>query len=150
QTAWEKSVAKGERIQWFPEVGLLAHFPLDGDTAGRCKVENGEAAWVDGPLGKAADFDGQRLVNAGDVADFGFFDRFSFAAWVAPHGSEGGTIISRTSDVPRGEGYAVCLVDGRVQVQFTKRWLDDALRVETEESIAAGQWHHLLVTYDGS
>src|SRR5262249_26101820 len=31
-----------------------------------------------------------------------------------------------------------------------KRWLDDALRVETEEGLEPGRWHHVLATYDGS
>ena len=28
--------------------------------------------------------------------------------------------------------------------------LDDAMRVETEAALSAGQWHHVFVTYDGS
>ena len=31
-----------------------------------------------------------------------------------------------------------------------QRWLDDALRVETEDSLPLNQLHHVLVTYDGS
>jgi hypothetical protein len=31
-----------------------------------------------------------------------------------------------------------------------KRWLDDALRVETERSLYLNQWRHVLMTYDGS
>ena len=34
-------------------------------------------------------------------------------------------------------------------MNFSARWLDDALRVETESSVAAG-WHHVMFTYDGS
>src|SRR5262249_12696442 len=47
-------------------------------------------------------------------------------------------------------GYAVGLHEGRVFVHLTKRWLDDALRVETERALPPGEWHHVLVTYDGS
>ena len=32
-----------------------------------------------------------------------------------------------------GEGYGLYLKDGKLQVNLVKRWLDDALRVETEE-----------------
>ena len=42
------------------------------------------------------------------------------------------------------------LVDGKLQVNLVKRWLDDALRVETVESVATHRWQHLAVTYDGS
>mgnify|MGYP003703789949 CR=1 FL=1 len=33
---------------------------------------------------------------------------------------------------------------------LTKRWLDDALRVETAAAVALDKWQHLAVTYDGS
>ncbi|MBI3875211.1 MAG: DUF1553 domain-containing protein, partial [Verrucomicrobia bacterium] len=38
----------------------------------------------------------------------------------------------------------------RIQVHLTKRWLDDALRVETEATFAPDRWHHIAVVYDGS
>jgi hypothetical protein len=49
----------------------------------------------------------------------------------------------------REAGYHVHLENGRVQVNFVARWLDDAIRVETERPLDPG-WHHLAVTYDGS
>src|SRR5262249_31600274 len=33
---------------------------------------------------------------------------------------------------------------------LTVRWLDDALRVETERALEPNRWHHVAVTYDGS
>jgi hypothetical protein len=35
-------------------------------------------------------------------------------------------------------------------VNLVVRWLDDAIRVETEGRLLPGEWHHILVTYDGS
>jgi hypothetical protein len=84
-----------------------------------------------------------------DAGDFGFFDRFSLEARVQPRRLSG-TILSRMADEPQGEGYAVVLDGGRVQVNLVKRWLDDAIRVETEEPLKPGEWRHVLVTYDGS
>ena len=114
---------------WSPARGLVADFPLDG---------------------KAGEFDGRRSFDAGDVGGFGFYDKFSLAARVLPRDRRGGTIISRMIDTARAEGYAVGLHDGKVFVHLTKRWLDDALRVETERALPPGEWHHVLVTYDGS
>src|SRR5207253_1488954 len=48
------------------------------------------------------------------------------------------------------EGYSVHVKEGRVQVYLTKRWLDDALRVETEAMLAPDRWHHVAIVYDGS
>jgi len=41
-------------------------------------------------------------------------------------------------------------VNGKLQVHLTKRWLDDALRIETAEPIALKKWQHVTLTYDGS
>ena len=50
----------------------------------------------------------------------------------------------------RARAYSVVLEKGKVQVNLVKRWLDDAIRVETKDSLAAGVWTHVAVTYDGS
>ena len=96
------------------------------------------------------EFDGQRTFDAGDVGDFGFYDKFSLAARIRPRDRQGGTILVRMADTARAEGYGVALHDGKVLVHLIKRWLDDALRVETERVLPPDEWHHVLVTYDGS
>ncbi|MBC7964886.1 MAG: DUF1553 domain-containing protein, partial [Fuerstia sp.] len=63
---------------------------------------------------------------------------------------DNGTLISRMTPVEEGAGYYVHLRDGRVQVNLIKRWLDDAIRVESQEPLATNRWCHLAVTYDGS
>jgi len=127
QAKWEKSLSPA--LRWSPARNLVAQFPLDG---------------------AAGQFDGKRSFSAGDAGAFGFYDKFSLAARVLPRDRQGGTIISRTADTARAEGYGVELRDGKVFVHLTKRWLDDALRVETERELPADEWHHVLVTYDGS
>ena len=54
------------------------------------------------------------------------------------------------TDVMHGDGWCVVLERGKLQVHLTKRWLDDACRVELVESIPGNEWRHLCVTYDGS
>ena len=64
--------------------------------------------------------------------------------------ARGGTILSRMVDEPQGEGYSVVLDRGKMQVNLVKRWLDDAIRVETKDDARRGRWTHVAVTYDGS
>src|SRR5262249_29204517 len=90
------------------------------------------------------------FLDAGDVANFGFFNKFTFSAWVHPTGDATGTVLSRMADTDRAEGYALHLDRGRVQLNLVKRWLDDAIRVEAERPLAPGRWHHVAATYDGS
>ena len=42
------------------------------------------------------------------------------------------------------------LEQGKLQVNLVKRWLDDAIRVETAEPLKLNEWQHVAVTYDGS
>jgi hypothetical protein len=127
QAKWEKTLSPGKR--WTPDRALAAHFPLEGSEG---------------------QFDGRRTFDAGNLGDFGFYDKFTLAARVRPQDRRGGTILARMADTARAEGYGVGLHDGRVFVHLTKRWLDDALRVETERALPPDEWHHVVVIYDGS
>ncbi|MFO0953328.1 MAG: DUF1553 domain-containing protein [Isosphaeraceae bacterium] len=72
------------------------------------------------------------------------------AAWLKPE-ADTGPIVSRMTPTDRADGYAVVLEGGKIQVHLTKRWLDDALRVETEQPVLKpGEWRHVAVTYDGT
>jgi hypothetical protein len=145
QVEWERSLSRtGEPIHWSPTAGLVVHCPPDG------RFHDGEPAFTAGRVSRAADFEGKRFLDAGDVAAFGFYDKFSCGAWILSRGEHGGTVLSRMTDAEQGDGYSLVLKAGKVQVNLVKRWLDDALRVETEASLAPDQWHHVLMTYDGS
>jgi hypothetical protein len=93
---------------------------------------------------------GEAAVSAGDLANFGFFDKFTISAWVNLSAEGGGTIVSRMVDAPEGEGYQLAIVKGKLQLNLVKRWLDDALRVQTAEEVPPDGWHHVAATYDGS
>src|SRR5205814_9289771 len=107
---------------------------------------DGKPAYASGKIGQAARFEGNRFISAGDVGAFGFYDKFSLAAWVDPIGTQGGTILSRMTDAEHADGYSVVLENGRLQVNLVKRWLDDALRVETEQPLSQDTWQHVAVT----
>ncbi len=161
QREWEKSVDASKKVDWSMPWGLVAHYSLDGDLASTTPLTTpngkpiearwleGEASFVPGRIGQAASFDGKRFVDAGDVANFGFYNKFTFAAWVYPT-SPSGAILTRTQDTAEGEGFGLYLKEGKVQANLVKRWLDDALRVETESSLELNRWHHVMMTYDGS
>jgi mono/diheme cytochrome c family protein len=148
---WERSLQQDRSIDWSIETDLSARFTLD-ETDAKAKVRfvDGESAFAAGRLGQAARFDGRRHIDAGDVAKFGFYDKFTLAAWILPEGDAGGTIVSRMVDRPQAEGYAMGLKDGKLQVNLVKRWLDDAIRIESEARLPKDGWRHVAVTYDGS
>ncbi len=58
--------------------------------------------------------------------------------------------MSRMADNPKGKGFGVHLDHGKVYVSINNNWDDDAIRLETERSLAGKQWHQVTVTYSGS
>jgi hypothetical protein len=83
------------------------------------------------------------------ATNFGFYDRFTLAAWIEPAAPDG-AIVTRMQDIPEGEGYGLYLKDGKLQVNLIKRWLDDGARVETERALQLNRRYHVIMTYDGS
>ena len=158
QTTWEASPAAASCGDWSVGDALAAHFPLDGevsdvtDDTKDMKFVGGEAVYQTGRLDRAAQFDGQRYIEAGGVKQFSESDRISIGAWINADEVEAGVVISRMddNDDAREVGFSLQLGVGKVQVNFGPRWLDDALRIETRSRLTPGRWTHLMVTYDGS
>ncbi|MBY0394925.1 MAG: DUF1549 domain-containing protein, partial [Thermoleophilia bacterium] len=129
RAAWESAADPTEGAGWSLDRSLVARLSLDDRAPGE-----GTAAAptpVAGKLGGGLAFDGSATLDAGDIGRFGFYDKFTVAAWVDLGPDGGGPIASRMGPGEHADGYALVVEGGRVQVHLTKRWLDDALRVET-------------------
>lgn len=134
-----------------------AHLPLplaENDAAKKNRRgpvgRDGCPAPVSAPRGAGWALDGRCHVDAGDVAPLGFYDKFTLSLWARSSADGGGTLLSRMVDVPDGEGYALRWHQGILQLNLVKRWLDDALRVETAQPLPRDRWCHVAVCYDGS
>ncbi|MEO2025416.1 MAG: DUF1553 domain-containing protein [Fuerstiella sp.] len=154
-TVWQQSFVGTEPIDWTITDGLANRFELDGnihDSAQKPDETADDVSAVQfgpGQHEQAASFDGENHADAGDVANFGYFDKFSISTWIRPT-RPNGTIVSRMIPVAQGSGYYVHLNDGRLQVNLVKRWLDDSIRVESRDELPLNEWQHITVTYDGS
>lgn len=165
QARWEKTLDLKKPIDWTLMRGLRSRFVLDGPAFistpapvdGTSHTLRGDAGGVQpglrfgpGKIGRAVYLDGTDYVNGGDAGAFGFFDKFTLSAWILPQGAKGGTILSRMTDTDRADGYSFALLDGKLHVHLIKRWLDDAIRVETVKALPPDRWHHVAFSYDGS
>lgn len=103
-----------------------------------------------GRVGQAYSFDGKDFVDLGKSGAFDIEDRFTLSAWVYSETTPDGSIMSRMVDSPTGKGYGVHADKGKVHVNITSNYADDAIRLETEGTLTPKQWHHLAVTYTGS
>jgi mono/diheme cytochrome c family protein len=161
QRRWEISLGASAdvdaEVDWNIRDQLLAYHALDGDISGvhagrsvEASLENGMPHFVDGRLGSAASFDGNRFINAGTSPNLDYIDEFSLAAWVYPT-NENGVIFSRAREGDQGEvGWGFYLEDGKLRLSMSTRVLDDGVAAETEDTLQLNRWQHVLVTYDGS
>jgi hypothetical protein len=178
QAAWESSLRGAPTIDWAPARAAAVRLPLDNSLEGEITADpprsekylylmengpiqqtvsfTGKADWKDGAahygagrMGQAGDFDGKRFVDAGDVGNFGFYDSFTLSAWINPAAATG-SIVSRAVDEPEARGWTFSLQDGHLHGDLVLRWLDDGVRVESEETVPVNQWSHVALTYDGS
>ena len=157
QVAWEQSLLNAGRVDWMLRDDLLAHHALDGDIAGVHNgafvtgvLEDGQPQFVDGRIGAAAAFDGQRFINAGLSPNLGYDDPFTLAAWIYPTASSG-VIVSRADAGDQGEvGWGFYLEEGKLRLNMSTRILDDGVSAETLEDVRLNEWQHVLATYDGS
>ena len=167
----------GKPVDWSLDVGLDSVIPFDGDSHVSRQVQppvasekanvagvdvhsfkTSDATWHDGPskftggrIGQAAEFDGKRWLDAGDVGDFGEDESFAISCWVKPSGGKAMTILARMDHENASRGYELRIEEsGRLQAVFAGRILDDVIRVETKEPLATDRWSHLFVSYDGS
>ena len=76
-----------------------------------------------------------------------YTDRFTITAQMT---MKDGVVVAKTVDGDEPMGFGFLVTKGRLQVNLVQRWLDDAIRVETERVFAPDETHHLAFTFDGS
>jgi hypothetical protein len=155
QVAWEKGRLATLPVP--PRDGLAAHYEFDNnlsDVSGGYqtgRVTSGDVAYVEGPVGRAASFNGEAGLELAAVPDPKA--AFSVALWVRSTGLDEMPILQRAG----------------FELRFEQSWplpyLRRAARVDVilngkqwrtrEPQLMAGQdgvspWHHYVVTSDGA
>ena len=115
------------------------HLPLEGD--------------VPGVAGQATRCDGDEQIVVKDPPEFGRSDPLSFSLWVRPAVSQPRMLVlhqSAAAEDSAFRGLQLTLDDGHPEFSLIHFWPGDAVRVQTTQTIAVGEWTHLAVTHDGS
>ena len=108
---------------------------------------------VPGKFGQAMEFEGDALTHLPDVGHFRREDPFSFSVWLKPHHiAPRENIFSRGAgaDDAASMGYEFLLIDGKPTASLIHFWPGNALRVQALDPLPAGEWKHVVITYDGS
>lgn len=90
-------------------------------------------------------------IEVPEAGDFEKDQGFSFGAWVKLAAvDKGGAVLARMDDQNDHRGWDLWIENGRPGTHIINKWEEDALKVVANEPLKAGQWSHVLVTYDGS
>jgi hypothetical protein len=124
---------------WFPD----DESPVPGNPVGTVGSAKGRVrtAWV---------FDGTSYLNCGDSARFDIEDPFTLSAWIRADSTPDGPILTKMSGSAQGRGYGLQLDHGKVRAHLTTNYVNDAIQMESVETLAPDRWYHLTMTYDGS
>lgn len=168
QAAWERQLR--EQQATLPKSlsdGLLAHFPLDENAgvetantvagqSGGVYAGAGKLEWVSGVIGNAVKLDGiNQRFDCGEVFKPERTDSFSFHCWFySDKTSDNGTLFSKARYDAEVDGRGIYVEarpsEGRLWVFLLHRNWGNAVIVEADLESEVKQWHHLIVTYDGS
>jgi hypothetical protein len=122
---------------------------VDG-TAGAGGTVRGKANWQKGKSGGALKLEGETWAELGSKPSFDSSDKFSYGAWVNPIDNRHQTILSKIDNDNGIRGWDVYLGDGKIYVHLISKWENDAIRLNSKQTIPMNQWTHVFVTYDGS
>lgn len=149
----ESEKTRGEFNSWLesrpnPETlipGQIAH--LDFEDAAK-----GGNISVDGKQGKAIQLSGDDAVGL-KVGNFRRFEPFSVSLWMNTPDVKDRAVIfhrSRAWTDAGSRGYQLLIEDGCLSASLIHFWPGNAIRVRTVEPLPTQQWHHVVVTWDGS
>ena len=98
--------------------------PLDTETndavsfAHRSLFRDGSPTYGQGIFAQAAEFNGKKVIDLGDVAGFEKSDAFSVGAWVYPTDETDAAIVARMNETHAERGYNLYWQKGNIHFQF--------------------------------
>jgi hypothetical protein len=150
-----------------PTEGLRLHLPLNGlpldggsgntlqatlDGVPRSLTVETGVGWKPGHVG-AQSFVSQPggAIELAEAGDFEKDQAFTCGAWVQVNkGGQAGSIVARMDDQHDYRGWDIWLEFEKPAIHIINHWPDNALKVVANQPLKVGEWHHVLVAYDGS
>jgi Protein of unknown function (DUF1553)/Protein of unknown function (DUF1549)/Domain of unknown function (DUF4375)/Concanavalin A-like lectin/glucanases superfamily/Planctomycete cytochrome C len=154
---WEKNLTAEDRKK-LAGAGLLLRIPLD-ETKGAVVATSdaaimgtvkGNAKWGPGKVGGSLEFDGSTYVDLGAGPAFNPDGPFSVSIWAYPAANDLLALVSKMDDGAAHRGFDVLFEAGKFSSHLVNQWPDNGLKVLTKKAFAINEWHHVLVTSDGS
>lgn len=131
--------------------GPASTLVIDGKP--RIRIAPSPLKWGEGQTAPAAlEIGPDSKLDIGQAASDLDYDRaFSYGAWIYPKaGNVGGAVFAKMNEADNFRGFDLWLEGNRVGAHIIHNWPENALKVMTKNPLAANQWHHVFITYNGS
>jgi len=135
---------------------LSVHLPLaETDGPIRGTVDGQPREWpaalprIDGPLGKAAVIS-ETPVELGDIASFSRGDGVTYGGFIRIEGKPTGAIIARMNPAQSFRGWDFWIDAGRPGTHVIDSWDKAANKTTANEALKPGEWHHVMITFNGA
>jgi hypothetical protein len=134
---------------------LALHLPLDGPGEKlRGTVDGQPREWESilpehaFPGGKGSLISGTP-VELGDIASFTRGDQVTYGGFVMIEGAPTGAIIARMAPTQSFRGWDLYLAAGHAAAHVIDSWDQAATKITSNQPLKAGQWQHVMVTFNG-
>ncbi len=152
-TAWETTAL--DALPPAPTQGSLVHFDFDADGAdhGPKPVEattSGKLVFDAGVKGKSVAFDATQYIEFAEPQPLERDRPFTFAVWIMPNAAPQGCVASKMNSDADARGFEILWYKSQPRINLAHRYGHDGIEVVAQQKFGGKQWHHLVVTYDGS
>lgn len=123
--------------------------PLRGTVDGNPREWPAQVARIDAPLGKAPVIS-DTPIELGDLGSFSRSDRVSYGGFIYCEGAPTGAVVARMNPAESFRGWDLYLEGGKPASHVIDSWEKFANKVVGPSPLTPGQWHHVMVTFDGT
>lgn len=106
--------------------------------------------WCEGVRGKGIQLDGKWSGSLGNFGRFNNMTPYSIGLWVRADDNAGGAVFSRIEDGVGGRGFQLVYDQGHFEYLSISQGYAGRIGVRSIGTFPAGQWYHVMVTYDAS
>ncbi len=123
--------------------------PIRGFVSGEPREWPAEPARIDAPFGKAPIIS-DTPIDLGDLGSFTRNDRVTFGGFIRVEGAPTGSVVARMNPAESFRGWDLFLEAGKPGTHVIDSWDKSANKLIAPQPLASGQWHHVMITFNGS
>lgn len=123
--------------------------PLRGFVDGQPREWPAAISRIKAPIGSAPVIS-DKPIDLGELASFSRGDQVTFGGFIRIEGNPTGAVIARMNPDEALRGWDLFLQEGRPATHIIDSWDKSANRILAPKPLKSGEWHHVMVTFDGT